>query len=179
MTRDELEHAIRAACEVAEDPEIYVFGSQAILGSIPDAPEALRQSAEADVVPKNFPDRSDDIDGALGELSIFHKTHGFYVHGVSLETARLPDGWEDRCVRVQNANTRDLTGLCLEGHDLALSKLAAFRDKDRSFVGVLLTERLVEPSELLTRLPSLPVEPELRTRIEDWIRGTAQELEGG
>lgn len=32
MTREELEHALRAACEIAGDDEVYVFGSQAILG---------------------------------------------------------------------------------------------------------------------------------------------------
>jgi hypothetical protein len=38
MTREELVHAIRAACDVAQDPEVWVFGSQAILGQYPDAP---------------------------------------------------------------------------------------------------------------------------------------------
>jgi hypothetical protein len=51
MTRAELEHAIRAACDVAEDDEVYVFGSQAILGQYPDAPVVLRQSAETDIAP--------------------------------------------------------------------------------------------------------------------------------
>ena len=32
MTRQELEHAIRAACDIGQDTEVYVFGSQAILG---------------------------------------------------------------------------------------------------------------------------------------------------
>ena len=41
MTRAELEHAIRAACDVSGDDEVYVFGSQAILGQYPDAPESL------------------------------------------------------------------------------------------------------------------------------------------
>jgi len=31
VTRDELEHAIRAACDVADDTAVYVFGSKAIL----------------------------------------------------------------------------------------------------------------------------------------------------
>jgi hypothetical protein len=35
MTREELEHAIRAACDVSGDDEVYVFGSQAILGQYP------------------------------------------------------------------------------------------------------------------------------------------------
>lgn len=40
MTRDQLEHAIRAACEIANDRELIVFGSQAILGTYSDPPES-------------------------------------------------------------------------------------------------------------------------------------------
>lgn len=43
MTRSELEHAIRAACDVADETELWVFGSQAILGQFPDAPAARLQ----------------------------------------------------------------------------------------------------------------------------------------
>lgn len=71
MTREELEHAIRAACDVAQDSDVWVFGSQAILGSFPDAPPALHQSSETDVAPQNRPEKVDDINGALGELSPF------------------------------------------------------------------------------------------------------------
>ncbi len=91
MTFDQLQHAIRAVCGVTEDTEVIVFGSQAILGSFPNAHHELRQSIEADVVPKNFPDRADLIDGSLGELSQFHHTHGFYVHGLQIEAVTLPE----------------------------------------------------------------------------------------
>ena len=33
MRRDQLEHAIRTACQIIERPEVIVVGSQAILGS--------------------------------------------------------------------------------------------------------------------------------------------------
>ena len=49
MTRDQLEHAIRAACDVASDTEVIVFGAQPILGNYPDAPESLRTSIEVDM----------------------------------------------------------------------------------------------------------------------------------
>ena len=68
MTRDQLEHAIRAACDVSGDTELWIFGSQAILGEFPDAPESLRASIEVDVQPKNRPESVDEVDGALGEL---------------------------------------------------------------------------------------------------------------
>ncbi len=51
MTRDQLEHAIRAACDVSHDTELFVFGSQAILAEYPKAPERLRASIEVDVQP--------------------------------------------------------------------------------------------------------------------------------
>jgi hypothetical protein len=96
MTRAELEHAIRAACDVSGNNEVYVFGSQAILGQYPDAPESLRQSAEADIAPVRAIHMVDIIDGNPGELSTFHSTFGFYVHGVSIDAAVLPTGWQKR-----------------------------------------------------------------------------------
>lgn len=177
MNRTELEHAIRAACDVAGETEVYVLGSQAILGEHPDAPEGLRQSAEVDVTPKHHPERADAIDGALGELSRFHQTFGFYVHGISLDAATLPEGWRERAVRVQNENTYGFTGLCLEAHDLAASKLVAFRDKDRDFVRILLREQLVSPRTLLERIETLPTESEeVRSRLDRWVESTSNEL---
>jgi Nucleotidyltransferase of unknown function (DUF6036) len=179
MTRDELEHAIRAASDVVGDDEVWVFGSQSILGQHPDAPESLRMSIEVDVDPKNRPEMVDHIDGVLGEGSQFHQTHGFYVHGVSIATATLPLGWEDRTTPVRNANTRNATGYCLEAHDLAASKLAAFRDKDREFVRLLLRERLIDPNPLAHLIDLLPLPDGQRTTLREWVEGTASELSLG
>lgn len=177
MTRDQLEHAIRAACEVAEDTELFIFGSQAILGEHPDAPPDLRASVEVDVQPRNRPEAVDKIDGALGELSLFHATHGFYVHGVSIEAATLPEGWEDRTIQVKdNLTTRGNIGHCLEPHDLAASKLAAYRDKDRDFVRILLIERMIKVEILLHRIGLLPIADGAKQRLIDWIKATAKEL---
>ena len=90
MRRIDLEHIIRAAAEIADDSEIIVIGSQAILGSFPNAPEILLISMEADIYPKNRPERSDLIDGSIGELSPFHDLYGYYAHGVDETTATLP-----------------------------------------------------------------------------------------
>lgn len=177
MTRDQLEHAIRAACDVADDTELIIFGSQAILGEHPDAPPDLRASIEVDVQPRNRPEAVDKIDGALGELSQFHETHGFYVHGVSIESATLPSGWEERTIRVEHARrTRGHVGLCLETHDLAVSKLVAYRDKDRDFVRTLLLEGLVDVEILCARIGSLPVSDEMKLRLTGWVRATANDL---
>ena len=178
MTREQLEHAIRAACEVAKDSEIWIFGSQAILGEFPDAPEDLRASIELDVQPKNRPDNVSAIDAALGELSLFHQTHGFYVHGLLIEeAATLPQGWEHRAKPVvDEILTNGKIGWCVEAHDLAASKLAAFRPKDRDFVRVLLTEEMIGAQILIERIKLLKLDEQLRKRNIQWVQRTAEEL---
>ena len=179
MTRAELEHAIRAVCDISGDDEVYVFGSQAILGQYPDAPESLRQSAEADIAPVTAIDMADFIDAQLGELSPFHYAHGFYVHGLSIEAAVLPSGWPERAIAVRNENTRNATGWCVEAHDLAVSKLIAFRDKDKDFVRVLILEKLIDPGTLRARLAQLPSHPQVTAQllelIEGWLTGVLRD----
>lgn len=179
MTRAELEHAIRAACDLTGETEVYVFGSQAILGQYPDAPEPLRRSAEADMAPKHAIELADMIDANLGEGSTFHDTHGFYVHGVPIETAVLPRGWEGRAVPVRNTNTRNNTGWCVELHDLAASKLVAYREKDLEFVRALISYDLITPKKLrlrIAQLPQAPTDPERTPRLQDWFSNTLQSL---
>jgi uncharacterized nucleotidyltransferase DUF6036 len=170
MKRSELEHVIRASANIANDDEIVIVGSQAILGQFPDAPTDLLVSVEADVYPKNHPERAELIDGSIGELSPFHDTFGYYAQGVGPETATLPVGWESRLVPICNANTRGATGLCLEVHDLVLAKYVANRDKDRRFIVGAIRHRLVREQELLARVPTLPVDAAVRDRAAAQIR---------
>ena len=161
MRRVELEHLIRASAAIAADDEIVVIGSQAILGQFPEAPVALLVSDEADVYPRNHPERADAIDGAIGEGSYFHETFGYYAQGVGPQTALLAPGWEGRLVPVRNENTRGATGLCLEIHDLLAAKALAGRDKDRRFIRDAARAGLAQVGEVLRRLAATPTE-ELR-----------------
>jgi hypothetical protein len=156
MNRAQLEHAIRAAGAISGDREIYVVGSQSILGALPEAHPDLCRSMEVDVAPKNFPERDALIEGSIGELSPFHQTFGFYVDGVEMAGIVLPEGWDERLVVVDNPNTSGIRGLCLDPGDLGVSKLAAARPKDLEFVRVLLRERIVSPTQLLLRLSRVP-----------------------
>jgi len=170
LTRGELEHVIRACAEVAQDDDIVVLGSQAILAQYPDAPASLRASVEADVYPRNHPERADLIDGNLGELSLFHETHGYYAHGVGPETASMaPDGWQDRLVPVCTPMTRGATGWCMEANDLVLAKCAAGREKDLHFAREAIRHRLVRPDVLETRLATMPLVDETRESIARFL----------
>jgi hypothetical protein len=168
MTREQLEHIIRAAAMIADDREIVIIGSQAVLGQFPNAPAELLESVDADLYPLHHPERADLIDGSIGELSPFHQTFGYYAHGVGEETAKLPAGWQERLVPVPVGDAR---GLCLEMHDLALSKWAAGRGKDREFVLTAVRHGLVNRATLLARLQTMPIDPEHRDTLRGLIEG--------
>lgn len=171
MRRAELEHVIRAAATVVDDAEIVVIGSQSILGQFPDAPVSLLVSREADVYPRNHPERTDEIDGSLGDGSYFDSAYGYYAHAVGPETATLPAGWERRLIEVRNPNTGGATGWCLEVHDLLLSKCVAGRERDWEFVEDALRHRLADPDELRGRAKDLPLPADQLERVERALDG--------
>ena len=72
--------------------------------------------------------------------------------------------------------TRGNTGHCLESHDLAASKLFAYREKDRDFVRTMLVEKLIDADVLCARIDALPTDPETQTRLKNWVRRTEAEL---
>jgi hypothetical protein len=166
MKRSELEHLIRAAGSIANVPEIVVIGSQSILGQFPNAPSTLLISAEADVFPLNHPELSDLIDGSIGEGSPFHELYGYYAQGVDEHTATLPRGWRERLVKINNPNTSGVTGLCLDVHDLAISKYVAGREKDREFTRELAKHGMVRRDRLLALERDTTLSPELRKLVK-------------
>lgn len=72
MTREQLEHILRAASKIARDPDVLVIGSQSVLGSFAedDLPFEATSSIEADVAFFDDPAdaKADQVDGAIGEL---------------------------------------------------------------------------------------------------------------
>ena len=169
MRRSELEHIIRACGEVTNDDEIVVIGSQSILGEFPNAPMRLLMSMEADVYPNHDPDLADKVDGAIGEGSSFHELHGYYAQGVGPKTAVLPGGWKDRLVVVKNENTNGIAGLCLEVHDLAISKFVAGRYKDLEFTQELIRHQMIQKAIMLKRLTAVDLQDAERSRIKSRI----------
>lgn len=118
---------------------------------------------EADVYPLNAPDKAAAIDGSLGDGSPFQGMNGYYAHGVGPETAKAPAGWEDRLVRVEILprvrQRTEVVALCLEAHDLVLSKCVAGRERDWEFAQAAITAGLVDTEELHRRSATLPRPP--------------------
>jgi len=158
---------IRAAADVTGQPDIVVIGSQAILATDSHAPASLSASMEADIYPREHPERATDIDGALGEYSSFHESFRYYAHGVGPETAKAPAGWQTRLIPISNENTRGATGWCMEPHDLVLSKLAAGRGKDLRFARAAIARGLVDSGELCSRADSMPLDQAGQHAVHD------------
>lgn len=174
MTREELEHVIRASADVTDQYEFVIVGSQSILGAIPNPDPVFTASAEADIYPLQAPELADKIDGAIGEGSLFHEQNGYYAQGVGPDTAILPEGWFLRVHRVQNGNTNDRIGYCLDLPDLFMSKAIAGRDKDREFCMAMLEHRYLRPNQVLNLVQQMPLDDQqqrsLRATIRRWVK---------
>ncbi len=167
MKRDEVEHVLRAAAAIARENSFVVVGSQAILLPFPDAPPELLVSRELDLYPALAPEKADLIDGAIGALSSFDETFGYHADGVGPESAVMPSDWR---ARSQLFSLGDLTVICPEVHDLAVSKCAAMREKDADFVRCLLRCSMISAPELLQRIAALDASRHPVAAIEAWAR---------
>lgn len=174
MTREELEHIIRASADVTNQYEFVIVGSQSMLGPVPDPQDVFTVSMEADIYPLEAPELADKIDGAIGEGSQFHQTYGYYAQGVGPKTAVLPSNWMERVHRVQNGNTNHRVGYCLDVVDLFLAKSAAGREKDREFCMALFEHGYVTPASVLELVASMPLDilqkSALRATIRRWAK---------
>ncbi len=180
MRRQDLDHVVAAAAEVIGQDEFVVIGSQAILGTYDQPPDALLVSLEADLYPLHDPEAAADLDGALGDGSPFHLAFGYFAHGVGPETAKAPKGWQDRLVRrgipPRVAAKQTPVAWCLEVHDLVLSKCVAGRERDWDYAREALKAKLVDPAILFERSPDLPIPAEARQHIETTLRSIVSAL---
>jgi hypothetical protein len=179
MTRNELEHIIRASAKITDQYEFVILGSQSILGPVPYPEADLTASMEADIYPLKAPELSDKIDGAIGESSEFHKTFGYYAQGIGPDTAILPVDWMQRVHRVQNENTDGKIGYCLDVIDLFLAKAAAGREKDREFCMALITYGHANVEMAISMVSTMPLDQNaqraLRATIRRWAKAAQQE----
>lgn len=174
MKRSELEHVLRAAGAISGVREWVIVGSQAILGARPDAPAEVLVSQEVDLFAPENESASELIDGSIGEKSPFHDTFGYYAHGVGAQTAVLPPHWRTRAISIRSEATAGVTGICPHPADLAVSKLAAGRDKDRDFVRALLHHNVTTADEIERAASEL--DPELASRIRSRLASARSEL---
>ena len=162
MKKQHVEHVLRAAAKMTGEKQFIVIGSQALHAKFPDAADEIVISFEVDLIAKQNTDRTEWLN-ALGQDSQFHVTYGYYADPVDESTAVLPRGWKGRLV---NLPAGDVTGLCLDPHDLAIAKYVARREKDLQFTRELARRGYTRKERLLELLEMTAVETEIKTRME-------------
>lgn len=173
MTRRQLEHIVEEIGRRTGLEYFYIVGTSAILAEFtdPDDPVLIR-SRDVDVIP-GIPDPvqdarlADRLDWLLGEGSDFELEHHYYVQGISMATPRFaPKDWQ---LRARPVKVKAYTALCMEIHDLALSKYGAGREKDLEFTAALAQHHLVTRSTLIDRLRKVETDENHRALIRQRI----------
>ena len=172
MKRTQLWHVLRAASEISGEKSFVLIGSQAVLLALEEPDQRLTLSDEIDLYPSMAPEKADLIDGAIGALSAFHNTYGYYADGVSPETAILPIDWLDRASLHYFG---EITAICPDLTDLCVAKTAAGREKDAEFVTVLLAGNHITLATLETRIRLLDPAKHAVEHMIQWAHRRAQE----
>lgn len=122
--------------------------------------------------------KSDLVDGAIGEGSQFHQTYGYYGQGVSVRTAVLPAGWEDRLVEFPRHDNQVHAAYCLDLIDLVVAKLVAGREKDIAYVSDLLASGHLRPRDVQDRVEMLEAVGGIKRRIRELVDRISPEPTG-
>jgi hypothetical protein len=169
MKKQQLDHILRAAGNITGQKQFVIVGSQALHGKYPDLADTIVMSAVVDLFAPRQPD-STELLNEIGVGSPFHATHGFYADPVDEATAVLPKGWKGRLVNLPAGDTGGVRGLCLEPHDLAISKYAVHpAPRDKAFTRELARRGLVTREKLLALVGQTPVSAEIKERIRGHI----------
>jgi hypothetical protein len=173
MKRRDLDHLLRAAGEIAGHREFVLVGSAAIFAWHEHVPEPMNMSREVDLfasdVSREQAEEISDLLENIGHLSQFDDTHGYYVDGVSPETAILPPDWRDRSKTYASGATNGVTAIVPHPEDIAVSKLRAGRDKDVDWVQAAHAAGFIDRDRIAERIGAMP-------DLDDVVRARMQQL---
>ncbi len=156
-----------------------IVGSQAVFALTDFPPEIVRRSVECDflLLDQSFGFRS-EITETLGMFSDYQETTGFYADVLGRATVVLPENWESRLVELKDEKGSAIA-LCVEIHDVAVSKLIAGREKDFEFLQTAFQADYLQVEEFLRRVETIlkqpaaqVLTPRLEKLIENFSRNT-------
>ena len=158
LGKADIAHILQAAAGVTGRDTFVIVGTGAVIAQLDTVPLDLMETREVDLYVPDDRDGygiSDLIDGSIGEGSPFDEAFGYHAHGVGARTACLPDDWPARAVRYDLPKLPDVVCLCPEANDIALSKLCAWRDKDRAWLDAGLTGGVLSLDAMEARAGSI------------------------
>jgi hypothetical protein len=169
VKKQHVDHVLRAAGRITGEKEFVIVGSQSLHGQYPDLADAIVRSIEVDLIATRNVERTEWLN-AIGVDSRFHEQFGYYADPVDESTATLPRGWRKRLVALPPGDTGGVRGLCLDPHDLAISKYVARREKDIEFTRALARHKLIDAAKLVKLVGMTAVPAEARALIRAHIK---------
>lgn len=169
MTKSELENLLRLAGKLARDLDFFLIGSQSLRGVCKIIPGDFPKTLEADLYPRHHPQAWSILREALGNRSKFFADHGYYLDCTDPALATLPNGWMERLIPFHTPRTGGVTAWCLEPHDLFVSKLVAWREKDQ-LIRAMLRHEFVKPPSLFSRIEDLPISLSRQNELKNLVK---------
>lgn len=178
MKRAHLFTLFEQARQLTGHQDYVVVGSLAILGTQDEdeLPADMSMSVDIDCYTKADPGRIFDAQGQLGEGSVFHQAHGYYLDAVSPSLPSLPDGWEDRMSRIEQDGLRIWF---LDPDDTAISKYARSQPNDLRWIRAGLLSGLISLLRVRARIAStLFLDEEEASRVKTQVAADTTWFEG-
>jgi len=119
VNREHIQRLLGEAAKLTNHRDYVIIGSLSVLGAVAFPPDTMVYSIDVDLYAKNDPGRTSEISTHLGLGSDFEQAHGYFADVVSPMLATLPDGWQERLVRLDFEN--GVTGWFLDPNDAAIS----------------------------------------------------------
>jgi hypothetical protein len=144
MNRATLEHIIRASGEIAFVPDIFILGSQAVLGQFPEISQPLSQSEgvdislreireqsrrtlcmsfEADIMIPSHEEKAELIEGAIGEWEYLLKNEP------REKILALLESTQEEAIRLRSSSP--FTGILSEAERMSIFKSYQFFSSTR------------------------------------------------
>ena len=133
MRRDQLEHAIRTACQIIGHPAVIIVGSQAILGSFgeDELPVEATMSVEVDVLP---------ISDKVTDVAAAHRA-ALSARGVRVTVDETPDKIG---AKIRNARLDRVPYMLVLGQREAEEGTVSVRHRDKGDLGAMPFEQFAD-----------------------------------
>ncbi|NYE63161.1 hypothetical protein FHW58_004389 [Duganella sp. 1224] len=127
MRREQILLALKEAAKCGPHTEFVIAGSLSVLGLKALPPELMSMSIDIDFFPLRDPTHVQDIVDELGEDSVCHEQHGYYLDPISSGILVLHPGWMERLVMLEFGSIR---AYFLDVNDTAISKYVRSAEND-------------------------------------------------
>ena len=159
MRPGRIEHLLRAAANVTGQNKFVLVGSAAVIVRRRKLPADMMVTPEIDIYAPDAEDIeavSEMIDSNIGQGSRFHDEFGYYGDGVSPATAKMPSDWQTRAIEYQGVECPGIIAIVPEENDVALAKLAAWREKDQDWLSQGVKYKIIFLMSMIGRVDRMP-----------------------